>query len=412
MSGGQRRRGLPTGIRRRGATYEWVIEGPPVLEQVRDPVTGEVRTRRRRTQVTQGGYRTVREAVEARAAALAQQGRGANLRGGQQPVRQAVEDWIASRRRLRPSSSYRYRQLLERLIAPTLGELPLRDLTPVILDRWIADLVRRGLSASTIAAAHQLLSSTLRRAVEHGDLARNPARLVQLPAPQPARPRRAWTHAELERALATPDEHALLWQVMLYSALRPGELLALRWPEVDLASGRLTVAATRTSDASGRAVRGEAPKTQAGRRVVSVPAHVAEALRQHRRRQLEARLKRPWAFQDQGFVFPNARGGMLGQATLGQRLARWCERAGVPRLTPHELRHTAISWMIRAGVNPLVIAYRAGHAKRGAILSALYGGQLPEVTGHYGHVSADDEAAAVALLLATLAEDCRRVSVA
>jgi integrase len=172
--------------------------------------------------------------------------------------------------------------------------------------------------------------------------------------------------------------------VALFTGLRRGELLALRWCDIDLDHGKLTVAGALEQSKAG--VRLKEPKTRAGRRTISLPAIVVEALRAQRQAQLERCLLlgqgRPPA---DGLVFPAADGGHDTPRAFTQRWERCTARLGLA-FSWHSLRHAHASMLIAAGVPITEIAERLGHADPTVTLKT------------YAHVfSRDDRGAADAI---------------
>jgi integrase len=170
-------------------------------------------------------------------------------------------------------------------------------------------------------------------------------------------------------AVATEDELAALWTAMLTTGLRQGELLALRWRDVDLDAGRLAVVANsvrvtkRTRALLGlttaEPLRGD-PKTARGRRVVELPAIAVEALRRHRQAASVISVG--------GHVFTRPDGRILSVPTVWSRWRRLLERAGVPIVRPHDARHTVATLLLGSGVHPKLVSEMLGHASVGITL--------------------------------------------
>lgn len=195
----------------------------------------------------------------------------------------------------------------------------------------------------------------------------------------------AWSEADAGRFLdsVAGDRMYPLWRLALATGMRRGELCGLRWGDVDLDAGTVTVVSTRV--AAERVVVGE-PKTAAGARVVSLDAGTLGALQSWRRRQLEERLAAGEAWEDHGLVFVDE----LGRPPHPETVTRWWReavaRAGVPAIRLHDARHTADTVLLRAGVPVKVVSQRLGHADVAVTMRV------------YQHVTRqDDQAAADAL---------------
>jgi integrase len=181
------------------------------------------------------------------------------------------------------------------------------------------------------------------------------------------------------------DEWRTLVVVALYCGLRRSEQLALRWHRVDLDRARMAI--VEAFEETGGKIRVKEPKTRAGSRTISLPAIVVEALREHRRQQLERSLLlgigRP---ASDALVFPGPEGGLNSPHAFSLRWGRAAARLGVPDITWHSLRHSHASMLISAGLPITTVAARLGHANPGVTLKT------------YAHLfSADDSAAAAAI---------------
>ena len=170
-----------------------------------------------------------------------------------------------------------------------------------------------------------------------------------------------------------------LWRLALATGLRRGELCGLRWKDVDLAAGTLSVASTRV--VADAVVTGE-PKTKAGARMVSLDRETVLALSIWRRGQAEERLAAGAGWSDTGLVFVD----VLGVPPHPETITRWWReavaRAGLPAIRLHDARHTAATVMLRAGVPVKVVSQRLGHADVAVTMRV------------YQHVTAQDDRAA------------------
>lgn len=318
-----------------------------------DPATGE--------RVTIGTYDRKADAGAALAAAQEQLRTGAFVapRAGRVTFEEQANRWLATRA-TRPSTAARDDAYLKSLIIPHLGHMALGDLDVAVLRRWLTQLQQAGKKPATVVKAHQILSMVLAQAAADRLIAANPATLVnnlpRLPTPN----RRALSDEEVAHLAAAMD-HRYQAMVLLgaFCALRPGELVALRCSDLNLL--RRTVQVERTAAyVNGRLVIGP-PKTSAGARSVPIPAQVADNLDQHLRRLDLGR---------EALVFPSPEGEAL-------RMNNWTRRywkpamsaAGIdPPITPHQLRHTAVTRWVQEGVDPVTVARRAGHNSAVTIL--------------------------------------------
>ena len=148
----------------------------------------------------------------------------------------------------------------------------------------------------------------------------------------------------------------------VHTGMRQGELLALKWADVDLKSGRVSVRRTITKS-GGHLLLGE-PKTAKSRRTITLTAGSLTALRAHRKRQLEEMMQRTGLWQDHGLVFASEAGSLINPTNLRRRhFASLLKRAGLPIDTSfHDLRHTCATLLLGKGVHPKFVQELLGHA--------------------------------------------------
>ena len=274
--------------------------------------------------------RTQREAQAKLRAALQLADNGVAPVGQQLTVGAYLEAWLAGTvaMRCRPRTAESYRETVERYIAPALGRVPLAKLEPEQVSRMLAALTARGtLSPSTVRYAYAVLRIALGRALKEGKVLRNVCTLVDPPA-RPARELRPLTAPEVRHLLATAagDRSEALYVAAVGLGLRQGELLALRWEDVDLEAGTLTV---RHTLQRGARVLAE-PKTERSRRTLALPAAVRASMREHRLRQLEARLATGNRWHDEGYVFTGSTGRPRDAREVTREYQRVLARAGLP----------------------------------------------------------------------------------
>jgi integrase len=287
--------------------------------------------------------------------------------------------WLAGAQpSLRPMTFQSYESIIRTQLAPRLGRIRLTQLRPQHVQQMHTEMLAAGLSPKYARNVHGVLHRALDRAVQWRQLAVNPADGVDLPQREP-REMSALSPDQARAVLeaAADDPLAALWMLMLTTGLRQGELLALRWRDVDLNAGRLTVTANSvrvTSRARGllgltspEPFRGE-PKTTRSRRVVEMPALAVEALRRHREHTSVVNMG--------GLIFTRPDGRTIAVQTVYNRWHRLLERAGVPIVRPHDARHTTATLLLGQGVHPKLVSEMLGHATV-AITLDLYSHATP-----------------------------------
>lgn len=312
-----------------------------------------------RRQVRRRGFATRGEAQAALTDLLASLQQGTFVKRADLTLGQYLTDWTealpATGRGVATVSSYRHNLRLH--VVPYVGGVRLQDLGAVDLDRLYRKLLtsgRRkgtgGLSNRTVRYVHTVLSAALSDAVAKGLLARNPAQNATPPSAKSSRaPEMAWwSPAELRAFLDFAAGHALapLFRVAGATGMRRGELLGLKWRDLDLDTARITVRRQLTS--TDYVVREDEPKSERARRVITLDPGTVSALR--------AVLHRS------NFVFVDEQGQPFHPEFVPRAFTRLVRRSGLPRIRVHDLRHSHVAHLIEAGVDPLTISRRLGHA--------------------------------------------------
>ncbi len=326
-------------------------------------------------------FRTLGEARRWRATAQTQAANGVRLAGTAQTLLNAAEalvDGIASGavrtkagERYKPSVVREYERSLRLHVLPTLGGAKLSKIQRRDVQRLVDDLLASGADPSTIRNAVKPLQVIYRRAIEDGDLAVSPCERLRLPAARGRRERIAspTEAAALIAALRTEDR--ALWGCAFYAGLRRGELRALLWSDVDLASGLIRVERSMSSHGE----TGE-PKSRAGRRGVPIVAALRDLLIEHK---LVTQ-------RDTGLVFGSSEALPFTPTAVRKRALTAWRRAGLDPIGLHECRHTFASLLIAAGVNAKAITSYLGHAS------------IQTTFDLYGHLMPGNEDEAVALV--------------
>ena len=279
-------------------------------------------------------------------------------------VSEWAASWMAARTSLAVSTRARYQTIVGTHIVPRWGRLRLSQVTHEDVQQWVAELGER-MAPASVRKVHRVLSLLLSYAVKSGRLARNPANLVDLPRVK-SKPRRYLTHEQVGAfADAVGEDWRLHVLVLAYTGLRIGELVALRWRNVDLLRRRLIVSES-ASTVDGRLVMSDTKGHEP--REVPLPRFLVPLL--------EAAME---GHGPNDLAFPGPSGVMLRRQTLHQSaFPRASAAIGIdPPLTPHELRHTAASLAIAAGADVKVVQQMLGH-KSATMTLDLYGHLFPD----------------------------------
>jgi len=308
--------------------------------------------------------KTRKEVQEKLRVALHEQKQGMLATGPQQTLKQYLEQWLEEVHRptLRLSSYDRYRSLLNNHILPSLGHIQVNKLTVQQVQALYARKVNEGLSAKTIQNIHGLLHKALDNAVKWGLVSRNVCSVVSTPRLirheiHPLTKEQA--QLLLEKAHGQGLEAIL--SLALVTGMRRGELLALRWQDIDFEAMSLHVSRTVNHLGSYGYVENE-PKTARSRRKIMVPQFVIEVLHEHKARQAEARLKAGSKWKEQDLVFPNTSGGFIYPDVLLNQFRKLLKNAGLPHMRFHDLRHSAATILLSMGVHVKVVQELLGHS--------------------------------------------------
>jgi integrase len=291
----------------------------------------------------------------------------------------------------------RYQELVGAHVRPHIGTVAIQKLQPVHLAELYAKLLREGnrqrglekvagLSPRTVGHVHRALHKAIKVAVEWGVVQRNVAAVARPPKADLAE--LEILSAEKARTLITKLKGQPLYYFAvlgLATGMRRGEMLALRWRDVDLDGGKLRVEQSLEQTKVG-GLRFKAPKTKYGRRTISLAASVVAELRTHWKQQHEERLRLGLGkASEDALVFPKWDGTPRVPTTTSTEWTRTLAQLKLPPVSLHALRHTHASQLIASGMDVLSISRRLGHGS-------------PTITlGVYGHLfgSADDRAADV-----------------
>ncbi len=308
-----------------------------------------------------------------RCAALVAEVSAGKVSASGEALGQLLTQWLHhTSEHLSPTTAREYRRLTSTLIEPALGSLPLRRVSTQRLDAFYSSLVRdRGLSPSSVRQVHAVLRGALGQAVRWGWIPTNPAAT----ASPPKRRLREITPpamADTRDLLAAADEHdpefGALLRVLAATGARRGEACGLRWSDVDLDAGTVSIRRSVAAVAGGIIVKDT--KTHAARRIAVDPSTLAVLAEQRRR--MEARAAAcAVAFDSNGFVFTATGDGSapLHPDTVSGGFRRLCERAGLPGVRLHDLRHLHATQLLAAGVPVRTVSGRLGHANASTTLN-------------------------------------------
>jgi len=353
-----------------------------------DPGTG------RRRQISKQGFKTKGEAQDALNTVLKGLKDGSTPRRSSATLGEFLDDWlVVQKQRVRPTTWHGYEIAVER-IRRHLGKAKLQALSPLQIEKFYSTLLESGrsgggaLAAKTVRNTHVVLRKAVADAERLELVHRNAASTAQAPSVQ--RPEHVtWSSDELREFLAEIRHYRLFpaFVLLATTGMRRGEVLGLRWRDLDLDAGQLAVAHTITTAGFSQLVAGP-PKTSRSRRHIFLDDATLAILREHRKRQREERfLAGPAWDKENDLVFRDEIGDPIHPDWFSNEFERLLRSAGLRRIRLHDLRHTYATLALKAGMHPKVVSERLGHATVGVTLD-LYSHVTPSISRDAANVVA------------------------
>jgi integrase len=325
--------------------------------------------------IKQRYFQTQEEAAQALNEMLYEQRHGTLITEKDQTVKQHFERWLELHKtKIRGSTYLDYRRILDNHILPTLGHLSLQRPKAQDIDALYACKLEEGYTPGTIQGIHLVIHMALKQAVRWRILVRNVSEDVSPPRETQPQERQILTPQQAQRLLAAARGHRLeaMITLALATGMRRGELLALRWQDIDVRRTCLYV--RRSANRLPGGYRVTEPKTASGKRKITLPRFVLETLQQHRIHQLEAKLKAGPRWEEHDLVFCNTYGRFLNTNSLQVLFSSLLRKTGLPHMRFHDLRHSAATILLSMGVPANVVQELLGHS------------HISITLGVYGHV--------------------------
>jgi integrase len=329
------------------------------------PLGAEAKRRQRRV----SGFATERTARRALAQTKVDIDAGRLPHGPRRTVADLAEEWLEAVQPNRKASTFsNYGWLMRAYVVPRIGRIRLDRLSPTDVQRLYSELRASGgreggpVTGTQVRNIHRVLHNALGYAVRLGYIARNPTEAVDKPREDTAE-RTAYTPEQIRRFLAAVEGDRLqaMWYLVLATGLRRAELAGLRWRDVALDRDPPILAVRTTRTTAGHALVEYDPKSRSSRRVLHLDRGTADVLQAHRVA-MAAESEQRGEFALPEYVFVDEFGEPFHPARLTRDLHALQRRAGLPEITLHDLRHTAATIALLAGVHPKLMSERHGHA--------------------------------------------------
>ncbi|MGB3700832.1 MAG: site-specific integrase [Anaerolineales bacterium] len=298
---------------------------------------------------------------------------GLSMDGLRMTLKQYADSWLENKSlSLRPNTIILYRKTLTQHILPVLGKLILRDIQPTQIKRLYAIKKQEDRGARTIQLIHAVLHCLMKHAVREGILGKNPLDVIERPRTEQAEFQilnEEQCHQFLIAAADSPYE--ALYYLALTTGMRQGELLGLKWTDLDWNKSVLLVQ-RQLQRVEHEGVCLVPPKTKAGRRQIKLGQGILEKMKEHRLKQEQIKVATGDRWQENDLVFPSTIGTPLDQYRLSHEFKKLIKNNGLPNIRFHDLRHTSISFLLEMGTPLNTVQRRAGHAKA-STTSDVYG---------------------------------------
>jgi integrase len=297
---------------------------------------------------------------------------GTFVKPGKATVADYLSQWLKdyAYTNLSPNTAEGYESIISRHLIPTLGIIPLTQLRPEMIQRYISDKLSQGrtngqggLTTRTVRHHIVCLHTALQNAVKTGMLARNPVDAVTIPRAGRHEMRtmnESDIHIFLE--MARPTQYYALFYTALFTGMRRSELLALRWQDIDLLTLQISVSRTLHVVKGGKIIIRQ-PKTEKSRRTIAMTPSTADLLREYYESQNSLRQSLEYPnLTDNDLVFCQYDGKPFLPNTVSHSWIKLIRRAGLNGIRFHDARHTHASLMLKQGVHPKIVQERLGHS--------------------------------------------------
>lgn len=293
-------------------------------------------------------------------------------------VRAWFDEWLAQSKNLvRPGTYYDYERFSTRIILPALGDVPLKDLTRRQVNGFYHDLTeKQKLGISSVRLVHRILHRALEMALQVNLITMNPAHGANVPRKEEVEMKvlnepQIWTFLTTVRG----HEREVLYDLAIKTGMREGELLGLKWSDLDLYHGTLTIQ-RQAKRVSGSGIQLRPLKTKSSRRSLNLGENTLALLRVHKVNQDVMRLEQGDKWQDNDLIFPSMFGTPMDQSNLVAEFKGILAVAGLPEIRFHDLRHTAASVMLKHLKDIMVVSRTLGHSRPTTTLN-VYSHLLP-----------------------------------
>ena len=345
--------------------YEITVEGE------RDLLTGK----RNRMYKTVG---SMKEAKSVMRQMIVDMERGIAVRKSPKRVSEWLDEWLEMYLpNIAETTKIGYKTKIKNYIKPALGDIYLQSLRAEHVQKMVNDMIARGLAPKNIRDTYNNINAAMKKAVRLRMIPFNPCEGVELPKLKRYRAK-VYDIKMIHHLLDVAKDTDMYLPILLCVTvgLRRGELLALRWDNIDFKNSILQVRSNMVRGEKDYVIK--SPKTEAGVRDIRLGDEVMSVLREERKRYLEDALAQGIGFQNLNFVIRQSDGSPIRPDSMSRKWRRFLEDKKLPSIRFHDLRHSNATALIQAGVNARVVQQRLGHSDVNITLNT-YTHVLPEM---------------------------------
>ncbi|MGE7427148.1 tyrosine-type recombinase/integrase [Bacillus thuringiensis] len=351
-------------IRKRGNKYCIVIDIGP------DPETGK------RRQKWFSGYKTKKEAENDVAKKITELNEGTFVEPSKVTLKDYLIQWLEIKKMsVEKSSLSRYKSNINKHIIPSIGMISLHKLNVMHIQRCYQTALNNGLANNTILFLHRTLKAAINLAVKQNIISKNPATFAEIPKKEKSSIQ-IWTEEEVKQFLLHSQEsrYHIGYLLAITTGMRLGEVLGLRWQDVDFNNHTVTINQTVGHDNLIK----QSAKNNSSKRTIPIPLEVIEELKKRKIQINKDKLRIGPAYNDLDLIICNKLGKVTIRETFTRHFYRLIKDAGIKRIKFHDTRHTHATLLLKQGVHPKVISERLGHSDI-SITLRVYSHVLPNM---------------------------------
>jgi integrase len=324
-----------------------------------------------RKRIKKTGFKTEKLATRAEAKAMTMYFEGGYIEPSKMQFSQYIKEWLRTKRNISQETEELYHYFFKKHIIPSLGHIQLSKITAHHIELFITDLHNAKLAKSTIRRIFSVANAALNAAAKKDLINSNPCNKIEKPKAQQHRDLIIWEPGFVGKFLHSTRNKSRHWiaaYLAIMTGMRQGEILGIRWSDIDFENKTINIQQTVTSK---RRIKPGA-KNKSSIRSVAISSETIRELKDHRELIISERLKEGENYLKNDLVVCTSFGGPVTSRNIQKAWVRFIEITKAPKITFHDLRHTHAALMIKQGVHIKVVSERLGHSTV-AITMDLYG---------------------------------------